>query len=223
MIKKFCETSNTVSLWFHKQNSFNHFRNIILYLNFCIFSYFCLHFLLIFCYFLKITLLINVIVFSSIGCSNKIVLLELFLYRQLNTKWNKDSQIQCTSKVSAQKTSQIHFRKHITRITFPMLWLRPCFQQHNLLLLNRIKTILNDCGIQNVWETQSFINCILLVSFIKLRPRRLYEITSLLRLKYKFVQVRHSLLDNLLKALNYKLFNDYFGKEGYFEVLGNKL
>ena len=81
----------------------------------------------------------------------------------------------------------------------------------NFSWLNRIKTILNECGIPNVWETQSFINCKWLVSFIKLR------------LKDQYVQVWHSLLENSPKALNYKLFKDFFGKEDYFEILGNKL
>jgi hypothetical protein len=41
-------------------------------------------------------------------------------------------------------------------------------------------------------------------------------------LQDQFEQYWHSLLDDASKAINYRLFKDYFGMEVYFDILDNK-
>ena len=48
------------------------------------------------------------------------------------------------------------------------------------------------------------------------------RLTIIRNLQDQFEQYWHSLLDNASKAINYRLFKDYFGMEVYFDILGNK-
>jgi hypothetical protein len=76
--------------------------------------------------------------------------------------------------------------------------------------LDNVKKILNECGFAYIWNTQTFVD-----------PNWL-RLTIIRNLQDQFEQYWHSLLDNASKAINYRLFKDYFGMEVYFDILGNK-
>jgi hypothetical protein len=73
-----------------------------------------------------------------------------------------------------------------------------------------LKKILNECGFAYIWNTQTFVD-----------PNWL-QLTIIRNLQDQSKQYWHSLLDNASKAINYRLFKDYFGMEVYFDILGNK-
>jgi hypothetical protein len=52
--------------------------------------------------------------------------------------------------------------------------------------------------------------------------RNWLRLTIIRNLQDQFEQYWHSLLDNASKAINYRLFKDYFGMEVYFDILDNK-
>ena len=64
--------------------------------------------------------------------------------------------------------------------------------------------------IEYIWNTQTFVD-----------PNWL-RLTIIRNLQDQFEQYWHSLLDNASKAINYRLFKDYFGMEVYFDILDNK-
>jgi hypothetical protein len=76
----------------------------------------------------------------------------------------------------------------------------------NFLWLNKISNILNECGMSNIWNTQTFLNSNCFINTVKL----------------KFEQTWHSLIDDSPKANNYKLFKTSFKIEDYFELLEHK-
>ena len=76
--------------------------------------------------------------------------------------------------------------------------------------LDNVKKILNECGFAYIWNTQTFVD-----------PNWL-RLTIIRNLQDQFEQYWHSLLDNASKAINYRLFKDYFGMEVYFDILDNK-
>ena len=76
--------------------------------------------------------------------------------------------------------------------------------------LDNVKKILNECGFAYIWNTQTFVD-----------PNWL-RLTIIRNLHDQFEQYWHSLLDNASKAINYRLFKDYFGMEVYFDILDNK-
>ena len=81
--------------------------------------------------------------------------------------------------------------------------------EHFTWLVN-VKKILNECGFAYIWNTQTFVD-----------PNWL-RLTIIRNLQDQFEQYWHSLLDNASKAINYRLFKDYFGMEVYFDILDNK-
>ena len=76
--------------------------------------------------------------------------------------------------------------------------------------LDNVKKILNDCGFAYIWNTQTFVD-----------PNWL-RLTNIRNLQAQFEQYWHSLLDDPSKAINYRLFKDYFGMEVYFDILDNQ-
>ena len=79
--------------------------------------------------------------------------------------------------------------------------------------LDHVKKILNECGFTYtcIWNTQTFVD-----------PNWL-RLTIIRNLQEQFEQYWHSLLDDASKAINYRLFKDYFGMEVYFDILDNKM
>ena len=73
-----------------------------------------------------------------------------------------------------------------------------------------LKKILSECGFAYIWNTQTFVD-----------PNWL-RLTIIRNLQDQFEQYWHSLLDNESKAINYRLFKDYFGMEVFFDILDNK-
>ena len=80
----------------------------------------------------------------------------------------------------------------------------------NFLWLNKISNILNECGISNIWNTQTFLNSTWLINTVKLKLRDQFE------------QTWHSLINDSPKAINNKLFKTSFQMEDYFELLEHK-
>ena len=80
----------------------------------------------------------------------------------------------------------------------------------NFLWLNKISNILNECGMSNIWNTQTFLNSTWLINTVKLKLRDQYEQTWI------------SLIDDSPKANNYKLIKTSFQMEDYFELLEHK-
>jgi hypothetical protein len=90
-----------------------------------------------------------------------------------------------------------------------------CFQMSvvdrcNFMWLNKISNILNECGMSNIWNTQTFLNSTWLINTVKLK------------LIDQFEQTWHSLIDDSPKANNYKLFKTSFKIEDSFELLEHK-
>ena len=69
---------------------------------------------------------------------------------------------------------------------------------------------MNNCGISNIWNTQTCIHSTWLINTVKFKLRDQFE------------QTWHSLIDDSLKAINYKLLITSFQMEEYFELLENK-
>ena len=82
--------------------------------------------------------------------------------------------------------------------------------RYNFLWLIKISNILNECGMTNIWNTQTFLNSTWLINTVKLKLRDQFE------------QIWHSLIDDSPKAINYKLFETSFQMEEYFELLEHK-
>ena len=80
----------------------------------------------------------------------------------------------------------------------------------NFIWFNKIRNILNECGMFNVWDTQTFINSNWLHSSVKLK------------LKDQYIQTWHSLIENSPKAINYRIFKETFEFEKYFQILDFK-
>ena len=76
--------------------------------------------------------------------------------------------------------------------------------------LDNVKKILNECGFAYIWNTQTFVD------------PNWFRLTIIRNLQDQFEQYWHSLLDDASKAINYRLFKDYFGMEVYFDILDNK-
>ena len=85
-----------------------------------------------------------------------------------------------------------------------------CQLRIDFLWLNKISNILNECGMSNIWNTQTCLNSTWLINTVKLK------------LRDEFEQTWHSLIDDSPKVNNYKLFKTSFQMEDYFELLEHK-
>ena len=80
----------------------------------------------------------------------------------------------------------------------------------HFIWFEKVRNILNECGMSNIWDTQTFINSNWLCSSVKLK------------LKDQFVQTWHSLIENSSKAINDRIFKETFEFEKYFQILDFK-
>ena len=80
----------------------------------------------------------------------------------------------------------------------------------NIAWFKNVKSVLDNCGLSNIWNTKYFIS-----------KNWLYD-TVKLRLTDQFRQTWYATVQNSPKALNYKLFKNSLNFEFYFDILDDK-
>ncbi len=98
----------------------------------------------------------------------------------------------------------------LSKIIYNLCYYMSIKSMEHFTWLDNVKKILNECGFAYIWNTQTFVD-----------PNWL-RLTIIRNLQDQFEQYWHSLLDDASKAINYRLFKDYFGMEVYFDILDNK-